>query len=82
MQKAYLLYHDNFIRIENRIYIKKNISYNPNNKILHLVSQIALQTIPLIGTTETLNSVLGSSHKHAQLLTVGNFEITWNLDKF
>ena len=75
MQKAYLLYHDNFIRIENRIYIKKNISYNPNNKILHLVSQMALQTIPLIGTTETLNSVLGSSNEHAQLLTVGNFEI-------
>ena len=76
MQKAYLLYHDNFIRIENRIYIKENISYNPNNKILHLVSQMALQTIPLIGTTETLNSVLGSSNKHAQLLTVGNFDIT------
>ena len=43
--------------------------YNQNNNILHLVPQMALQTAPLIGATETLNSFSGSSDKHAQLLT-------------
>ena len=43
---------------------------------------MALQTALLIVTKETLNSVPESSDKHAQLLTAGNFEIIWNLDKF
>ena len=34
---------------------------------------MTLQTIPLIGTTETLNSV--PANKHAQLLTAGNVKI-------
>ena len=73
--------------------------YNQNNKILHLVSHMALQSALLIGTTivirnrnflsvscdygtmEPLNSVPGSSDKHAQLLTAGNFEIISNLEK-
>ena len=42
---------------------------------------MALQATPLISTTEPLNSVPGSSDRHAQLLAAGNFEIIWNLDK-
>ena len=49
--------------------------YNQSNTILHLVSLMALQAAPLIGATEPLNSVPGSSDGHAQLLTVGDFEI-------
>ena len=48
----------------------------------HLISHKTLQAAPLFGTTETLNSVPGSSDKHVQLLIAGNFEIAWNLDKF
>ena len=55
--------------------------YNQNNKILHLVSHIALQATSLIGTTEPSSSVPGSSDTHALLLTEGNFEIILNLDK-
>ena len=36
---------------------------------------MTLQTISLIGMTETLNSVPASCNKHAQLLTAGNVEI-------
>ena len=39
---------------------------------------MALQTAPLIGMTESSNSVPGSSDRHAQLLTVGNFEINFS----
>ena len=42
---------------------------------------MACQTAPLIGTMETLNSVSGISDGYAQLLTAGNFEIIWNLNK-
>ena len=55
--------------------------YNQNNKILHLVSHIALQATSMIGTTEPSSSVPGSSDRHALLLTEGNFEIILNLDK-
>ena len=55
--------------------------YNQNNKILHLVSQIALQAASLIVTTEPSNSVPRSSDRHALLLREGDFEIIWNLDK-
>ena len=41
----------------------------------NLISNKTLQAAPLIGTTETLNSVPGSSDKHVQLLIAGNFEI-------
>ena len=44
-------------------------------KPLHLVSHMSLQAVPLIGTTERSNSAPESSDRHAQLLTVGNFEI-------
>ena len=54
--------------------------YNQNNKILHLVSDIALQATLLIGTTEPSSSVPGSSDRHALLLTEGNFEIVLNLE--
>ena len=36
---------------------------------------------PMIGPTEPLNSVPGSSDSHAQLLTADSFEIIWNFDK-
>ena len=49
--------------------------YNQNNKFLHLVSQIALQAAPLIGTMESPNSVPGSSDRRAQFLIAGNFKI-------
>ena len=49
--------------------------YNQNNKFLHLVSQIALQAAPLIGTMEPPNSVPGSSDRRAQFLIAGNFKI-------
>ena len=49
--------------------------YDQNSKILHLFSHMALQAAPLIGTMEPLNSVPGSSDRHAQLLTACNFEI-------
>ena len=49
--------------------------YNQNNKILHLVSHIALQATLLIGTTEPSNSVPRNSDRHALLLTEDNFEI-------
>ena len=39
---------------------------------------MALQTAPLIGMTESSNSVPGSSDRHVQLLTVGNFEINFS----
>ena len=55
--------------------------YNQNNKILHLVSHIALQATSMIGTTEPSSSVPGSSDRHALLLTEGNFEKILNLDK-
>ena len=42
---------------------------------------MALQASPLIGTMESSNSVPGSSDRHVQVLTAGNFEITWNLNK-
>ena len=42
---------------------------------------MALQATPFISTTEPLNSVPGSSDRHAQPLTAGNFEKIWNLDK-
>ena len=48
--------------------------YNQNNKILHLVSHMALQGAVLSGTRELLNSVSRSSDRRVQLLTVGNFE--------
>ena len=57
------------------LFDQKRKYYNQNNKILQLVSHMALQTVPLIGTMETLNSVPASSDKLAQLLTTGNFEI-------
>ena len=60
------------------LFDQKRKYYNQNNKILQLVSHMALQTVPLIGTMETLNSVPASSDKLAQLLTTGNFEIIWN----
>ena len=44
--------------------------YNQNTKILHIVSHIVLQAALLIITTGPSNYVT-----HAQLLTVGNFEI-------
>ena len=50
--------------------------YNLNNKILHLISDMAFQAAPLIGTTEPSNSVPGSSDKYAaQLLAADNFNI-------
>ena len=55
--------------------------YNQNNKNLHLVSHIALQAASLNGSTESSNSVPGSSDRHVLLLTEGNFEIIWNLNK-
>ena len=55
--------------------------YNQSNKILHLVSHIALQATSLIGTMEPSSSVPESSDRHVLLLTEGNFEITLNLDK-
>ena len=42
---------------------------------------MALQASPLISATEPSYFVLGSSDRHAQLLTFGNFETIWNLDK-
>ena len=42
---------------------------------------MALQAAPVISTTELSSSVSGSSDKHAQLLTVGNFEMIWNLNE-
>ena len=54
--------------------------YNQNNKILYLVSHIALQSTSMIGATESSTSVLGSSDRHALLLTEGNFEIILNLE--
>ena len=54
---------------------------NQNNKILHIVSHMALQAAPVIRTTEPSNSVPGSFDRHAQHLTADNFEIIWNLDK-
>ena len=53
--------------------------YNQNNEILYLFSHMVLQASPLIGTTEPPNFVPGISDRHAQLLTVKNFEIIWNL---
>ena len=44
-------------------------------------SHSALQVSPLIGATDYLNSVPGSFDRHAQLLTGGNLEIIWHLDK-
>ena len=38
-------------------------------------SHSALQASPLIGATDSLNSVPGSFDRHAQLLTGGNLEI-------
>ena len=55
--------------------------YNQSNKILHLVSHIALQATSLIVTTEPSGSFPGSSDSHALLLAEGNFEIILNLDK-
>ena len=56
--------------------------YNQNNKILYLVSHMVLQAAPLIGAMEPSNLFPGSSdNRHVQLLTVGNFEIIWNLEK-
>ena len=51
--------------------------YNQNNKILHLVSHMTLQTAALIGTMEPriLFEVV------LVLLTVGNFEMISNFDK-
>ena len=49
--------------------------YNQNNKILHLVSHIALQATSFIGTTEPSSSVPGNCDRYALLLTEGNFEI-------
>ena len=54
--------------------------YNQNNKILHLVSHIALQATLLIGTTEPSSSVPRNSDRHALLLTEGNFEMILNLE--
>ena len=48
--------------------------YNQNNKILHLVSHMALQGAVLSATRELLNSVSRRSDRRVQLLTVGNFE--------
>ena len=42
---------------------------------------MALQTVPMIGTTKPSNSVPGSSDRHALLLAADNFEIIWNLNK-
>ena len=72
--KGLLLYHNNSIR-PNRIY------YSQDNKILYFFPHVALQTAPVISTTEPSSSVSGSSDRHAQLLTVGNFEIIWNLNE-
>ena len=55
--------------------------YNQNNKILHLVSHIALQATLLIGTTEPSSTLPGSSDRHALLLSEGNFEIILDLKK-
>ena len=52
----------------------QNRNYNQNNKILHLVSHMALQDAVLSGTRELLNSVSRSSDRRVQLLAVGNFE--------
>ena len=41
---------------------------------------MTLQAAPLIGMTKLLNSVTGSSDRHAQLLAAGNFEITLKLE--
>ena len=49
--------------------------YNQNSKNLNLLLHMILQAAPVIGTTEPLNSVPGSSDRHAQLLTVLNVEI-------
>ena len=49
--------------------------HNQNNTILHLVSHIAIQAVPLIRTAEPSNFSPGSSNRHAQLLTADNFEI-------
>ena len=54
--------------------------YNQNNKILHLVSHIALQSTSLIDTTEPSSFVPGRSDRHALLLTEGNFEMILNIE--
>ena len=54
---------------------------NQNNKILDLVSLIALQATLLIGTTKPSSSVPRSSDRHALLSTEGNLELILNLDK-
>ena len=70
LEKAYLLATMITLFDRNRKY------YNQNNKILYLVSHMALQAAPLIGTMEPSNLFPGSSdNRHVQLLTVGNFEI-------
>ena len=50
-------------------------NYNQDNEILYLFSHMVLQASSFIGTTEPSNFVPGSSDRHAQLLTVRNFEI-------
>ena len=42
---------------------------------------MALQGAVLSATRELLNSVSRRSDRRVQLLTVGNFEKIWNLDK-
>ena len=49
--------------------------YNQNDKILYRVSQMALQAALLIVMMELSKSVPGRCDRHAQLVTVGNFEI-------
>ena len=64
------------------ILFDQNIKYyNQDNKILHLVSHVALQTAPLIGTTKPSNSVPSSSDRNAQFLIASNFEKIWNMEK-
>ena len=53
----------------------QNRKYYNQNKIFYLNSHMAPQTAPLIGTMETLNSIPGSSDRHAQRLTAGDFRI-------
>ena len=57
------------------LFDKNRKHLNQNNKILHLFSHMALQAAPLVGVTEPLNYVAGSSDRHAKILTMGNFEI-------
>ena len=55
------------------LFNQKNMYCNQNDKIFHLASCTSLQPSILISMSEPSNSVPGSSDRHTQLLTAGNF---------